>query len=320
MEESKMPPYCVHQTFDDFDEFTESARGWDIDFKQLEPGPFRSEFLHYIQGNIQFGHARINRHIEQLGDSPKGFRTFAIPAISSLRLKWCGVTLPEDSAIIFQPARGLDSVSWSDFDMFIFSIPDARIVQLCNELGCPALPEIISQSDIIRCRAGALATVRQALATVADLLKRPADSETFQRVQQEFEHTIPGMLLATLASAQKTTQSRPHRMRDAVIREITAYLDKAPGTAPKVYELCNRFNVSERTLEYAFGDHFGTTPKEYLKRRRLNQVRKILRQRPHKNIPIVDIANCCGFWHMGQLAADYRNLFGELPSETFNRI
>jgi len=28
------------------------------------------------------------------------------------------------------------------------------------------------------------------------------------------------------------------------------------------------------------------------------------------------IANRCGFWHMGRFAADYRRLFGELPSET----
>jgi len=31
---------------------------------------------------------------------------------------------------------------------------------------------------------------------------------------------------------------------------------------------------------------------------------------------IVDVASRWGFWHMGQLAADYRKHFGELPSET----
>jgi len=30
------------------------------------------------------------------------------------------------------------------------------------------------------------------------------------------------------------------------------------------------------------------------------------------------IANQYGFWHMGQFAKDYNNLFGELPSETIN--
>jgi hypothetical protein len=31
------------------------------------------------------------------------------------------------------------------------------------------------------------------------------------------------------------------------------------------------------------------------------------------------VANRWGFWHLGQLAADYRNLFDELPSETLAR-
>ena len=31
---------------------------------------------------------------------------------------------------------------------------------------------------------------------------------------------------------------------------------------------------------------------------------------------VAEVASRWGFWHMGQLAADYRQLFGELPSET----
>ena len=34
---------------------------------------------------------------------------------------------------------------------------------------------------------------------------------------------------------------------------------------------------------------------------------------------IADVANEWGFWHMGQLAADYRRHFGENPSETLRR-
>jgi AraC family ethanolamine operon transcriptional activator len=36
-------------------------------------------------------------------------------------------------------------------------------------------------------------------------------------------------------------------------------------------------------------------------------------------VKVVDVANRWGFWHMGQLAADYRRQFGELPSETLRR-
>jgi AraC family ethanolamine operon transcriptional activator len=30
-----------------------------------------------------------------------------------------------------------------------------------------------------------------------------------------------------------------------------------------------------------------------------------------------EIARRWGFWHIGEFAADYRRLFGELPSQTF---
>ncbi|HHA18893.1 MAG TPA: helix-turn-helix domain-containing protein, partial [Methylophaga sp.] len=31
------------------------------------------------------------------------------------------------------------------------------------------------------------------------------------------------------------------------------------------------------------------------------------------------LAHYWGYWHLGQLAKDYRHFFGELPSETLNR-
>ena len=55
---------------------------------------------------------------------------------------------------------------------------------------------------------------------------------------------------------------------------------------------------------------------DYLKRLRLNGVRRAL-QRAHKaRTRIIDVATAWGFWHMGHFATDYRRMFGEAPSQT----
>ena len=60
------------------------------------------------------------------------------------------------------------------------------------------------------------------------------------------------------------------------------------------------------------------SPRAYLAAMRLDGVRRELvpTDPPAK---VADVANRWGFWHMGQLAADYRKQFGELPSETLRR-
>jgi AraC family ethanolamine operon transcriptional activator len=47
----------------------------------------------------------------------------------------------------------------------------------------------------------------------------------------------------------------------------------------------------------------------------LNGVHRDLRKANLDGKRISDVANDWGFWHMGQFAADYKKLFGELPSE-----
>ena len=85
-----------------------------------------------------------------------------------------------------------------------------------------------------------------------------------------------------------------------------------------VKNLCRLTGVGERTLRYAFAESFGVSPKSYLQSRRLNAARRELRDGGTDTV-IADVANHQGFWHMGQFAADYRRMFGELPRETLAR-
>jgi AraC family ethanolamine operon transcriptional activator len=82
-----------------------------------------------------------------------------------------------------------------------------------------------------------------------------------------------------------------------------------------VREVAEASGISRRTLEYAFRDRYDVSPKAFINSQRLVRVKQDLRSKPD-NVPIVEIANHWGFWHMGQFAHDYQRQFGELPSQT----
>jgi AraC family transcriptional regulator, ethanolamine operon transcriptional activator len=99
---------------------------------------------------------------------------------------------------------------------------------------------------------------------------------------------------------------------------LTAICDH-PEDVLTVSDLCRIAKTSERTLDYAFTENFGSSPALYMKARRLNGARNDLCREHKPTVKIADIANKWGFWHLGQFARDYRGLFGELPSDTYQR-
>jgi len=85
-------------------------------------------------------------------------------------------------------------------------------------------------------------------------------------------------------------------------------------------ELCIYAGCSQRLLERTFKKRFGVTPKKYIKYLRLARVRDDLLSFDTQSCEsIIELAGTQGFWHMGQFAADYRRVYGELPSETLDR-
>ena len=110
------------------------------------------------------------------------------------------------------------------------------------------------------------------------------------------------------------------RLRDRAVQQAVAYIDENTEEPIYLRDLSSIIGASERTLRYGFLERFGVSPKSYLQTFRLNGVRRALKQADPARMKVVDIANHWGFWHMGKFAADYRNLCGELPSETLRRI
>jgi AraC family ethanolamine operon transcriptional activator len=106
--------------------------------------------------------------------------------------------------------------------------------------------------------------------------------------------------------------------RARLVRRAEKYMRANLGKPLSMFDLCRKLCVSERTLHYAFQELRGLSPMAYFKACRLNAVRQELKAASTGTTTVREIAQRWGFWHTGEFAADYRRLFGELPSQTLN--
>ncbi len=95
---------------------------------------------------------------------------------------------------------------------------------------------------------------------------------------------------------------------------ITQYIDDNLKNDISIDELAYISKVSVRSIYNMFSASFSTTPRNYIKNRRLQKVREKLLSGAARNV--TEVALDYGFMHLGRLSCDYKKLFGELPSET----
>lgn len=98
--------------------------------------------------------------------------------------------------------------------------------------------------------------------------------------------------------------------------KVLDYLRGDFKTVFSMGDLCWTAGISERSLQYAFQETFGMTPFQFIKRRRLHAVRQVLINSSYNENNVSQVAAEFGFYELGRFAADYRQLFGELPSVT----
>jgi AraC-like DNA-binding protein len=79
--------------------------------------------------------------------------------------------------------------------------------------------------------------------------------------------------------------------------------------------LCAAIGTSRRQLEYAFQDAFGLNPRQFIRLRRLNDIRRAL-LRPQRPSSVTEVALEHGVTHLSRFATNYRALFGESPRQT----
>ena len=107
--------------------------------------------------------------------------------------------------------------------------------------------------------------------------------------------------------------------KESLLFDIRAYILSNLQFELSVKELSERFDISERALQYGFQKIFGITPKRFIKTLRLNEVHKeILKTRGE--VKVSEAAIKWGFENFGRFSHEYQEMYGVLPSEERKRL
>ncbi|MGA8660902.1 MAG: helix-turn-helix domain-containing protein [Candidatus Cybelea sp.] len=126
------------------------------------------------------------------------------------------------------------------------------------------------------------------------------------------------LLADALGGHKGTTAERAPSLsrRVAAVRVCEMYMREHLDKTVTLEDLSETSGLRLRSLINAFQAVTGFSPMAYFKRERLSGVRQALQRPRAARIRVIDVATAWGFWHMGHFTADYREMFGESPSET----
>ena len=157
---------------------------------------------------------------------------------------------------------------------------------------------------------------RQCLQTLSALLAQQQDaSAAGPRQLLYWQDMVVEALVGMLdRSGVEPAAAGSFQRRQRIVARVRAYILAHRDQAITVPELCEQAHVSRRTLQYCFEDVLGMSPTLYLRRVRLNGVRRQLMDAGIHHPAIGAVAADWGFSNFSQFSSDYRKLFGASPS------
>jgi AraC family transcriptional regulator, ethanolamine operon transcriptional activator len=281
---------------------------WDLDCRQIEGGAMEAIFAVRASKALTVMDVQFSKAVHQLGRSPVDKVTVGIQ-LSTTHLKtWHGMTVPRPSLFCFGHGVEFEGTNEPGSRTVVVSIPTSRIEHAAARLGL-CVPETLL-------RTLPLPVFRNPyrLEKIAELSRNLICPTWAPPRHSEEDDIISELLLAATDAEQHDDRSTLRKRSKAVKTALDCMANIVDENTP-ISKICAETGVSWRTLDRAFHERFGIGPKAYHTRLRLSRARSDILERGRSCV-ISDVANKWGFWHMGQFARDYKDLFGELPSET----
>jgi len=305
--------------FDDIDAQAQSLDGWNQSYLQLSRGTFQGGVQRLKMEGVGLFIEDLQQAVHQTGKVQSDVAAFGVPIVLDGDSQFCGQAGDTSRLHVF-----------SGTDGFEFRSPQ-RHIMLGIEVDVPLFeahcPETWEGDPIrflgkARLHAGDVAATQALRGFALGLFEDAAQQARLAQdalYRAQVREELLGHLLAALSPSGRpsggTGRAAVTAAHAALEARACEWVLSRLDDPPTVGEMCETLGVSRRTLQNCFQATWGMGPLTWLNTLRLNVVRRHLKYASS----VTDVATQFGFCHFGHFACDYKDLFGELPSQTLHR-
>lgn len=297
------------------DQLARSISGWDQVYDQTSPGQFQGALRELMLGQVQLFIESSSHALVQNCKLWAGASWFGIPVQSQHLVRIDGAQVAP-SMLAMHTGQADFQLTTPDEFAFLGVVVQTEWLRQYAALEHSELPQDVLAQRVLQVSDRCLNDFRDWLCQV--LMAEPAHAQgvTPQGLQHLMDEAVSTLvqLLVHGKGGPRENVSAQHARR--TLRRARDYLQAHTDRCVTVHELCQELGSSPRALQDCFHRYVGLSPKTYLKALKLNEARRELRRDDSTLATVSDVAVRYGFWHLSKFAADYRWLFGELPSQT----
>jgi AraC family transcriptional regulator, ethanolamine operon transcriptional activator len=314
--------YARHDVFTDSNHLSAAVRNFNLDLIRRGSGPF--------QGDLYFGALAGTMvqfiHLDQPTISRATNAPDRLAVLVQLRgtetCVWNGYESQGSFVITYGPGQEHFGSAPGEFDCAFVSIPIQRINLLAERCQKATLERLRTGCHHLQAPGVGFINFEKQLTQLRAVIESKPMLLTHAAIRQMFEHSLEESLFAIICKAEQhllSQDSTNWQSSGQIIRRTEQFLESYPDQSMHMMQLCSAIGVNPIALGRAFRELLNVEPKQYLRLYRLHRVRKILLTADPSETSMETVARSWGFWSRLQFEAEYRRIFGELPSQTIAR-
>jgi AraC family transcriptional regulator, ethanolamine operon transcriptional activator len=292
-----------------------AVNGWEQVYSQLTPGRFESTVMQAQTPDFLFFRETTNRSVAQSGVAPHGFSSLALPFQRPVSGTFQGCRLNGYALWLLGSAEEFRFYTPETLHYLGVSIPAVDMHALVTAILGEKAEALLARNVVpVANEEGERVAIE--LARFLDAFQQQPGAFDNPVASKRFRDEILSMLLELFDPQSAEKRDVTHSTYAEIVRRSERILREHAEEPKTVLDLCVALRCSRRTLQTSFQRVANVTPVEYLRALRLNGVRRLLRSTSQDELMVGDAAAQWGFTHPSYFAREYRDLFGELPSQT----
>jgi AraC-like DNA-binding protein len=279
--------------------------------------PYEFRFDGHVDGPLAVGYAWYTSAMRiGMGETGGVYVNFPVKGTMLAEHRHREVDVSPERAAVFQPTGPVRMTTSDDYASYAVKIETRALDEAVEALvGHPVAGELELGPDLDLKKGPGRGWARlvRLLATESGPDGLAADSRVSAPLREAVVH---GLLRVAEHRYREALDAPIRSFAPAAVRRVVDAVQADPGHPFTLTEMAATAMVSVRTLQEAFRRHLGVSPREYLRRVRLDRAHRELLAADPAAMTVGRVAQRWGFAHTGRFAAAYRARYGLAPSDT----